>query len=719
MDINKIISEELKLNLTNVNSAVELLDNGDSVPFISRYRKEVTGGLNDEEMRNIESRLLTLRNLADRKNTVYKSLADQNITIEDNPELFKKIDETLSLTELEDIYRPYKPKKLTRATKAIKAGLKPLSEYIKTDKTGNLNEEAKKYLTEENAKEFPTVESVIQGAWDIIAEEISDNPSYRVFIKDLAFKSGVLQSTKLEKVEDQTYDNYQNYSRLLTQVKPYNTLAINRGVNRKCLSKKIILDDEYILKHISTFEIPRNTPYTTGFQNVIEDSYDRLIYPSVCNDIFSTLMDTASDSSIEEFKASLKATLLFPPLKGRKVLGFDPGFSHGCKLAIVDENGKLLEHLVLKDPYHSEYLYKVAKDTVIKILNKYKIFTIALGNGTASRESQKMLEEIRDENSNLNNLEISVVSESGASIYSATASAQKEFPELEPNIRSSISIARRLQDPLAELVKIPPESIGVGQYQYDIDNKKLKEALKNVVEDCVNYVGVDLNSASYSLLSYVSGISEKVAISIVSYRDQNGTIKSREELKSIKGLGPKVFENCAGFLRIPESKEMLDNTSVHPESYSIAYKLLDVLNLKNEINRKDELSKLKDSEIKELSNKLNCGFDTLKDIIKELIKPSRDPRSDAKTAKLNPEVTDIKQISVGQILEGTIRNVTGFGFFVDIGVEIDGLVHISQIASHFVSDPHSEGKPGDIVKVKVIEVDVNRKRISLTMKDVK
>lgn len=716
MDILGIISEELQINLNNLTSAVQLLDSGDSVPFISRYRKEVTGGLDDEQMRNIESRLSTLRNLEDRKKTVYKTLSDLGV---DDEQLLKKIDETLSLTELEDLYRPYKPKKVTRASKAIKAGLKPLSEFIMIDKSNTLDKEALKYMNEDNAKDYPTVEKIIQGALDILAENISDNPNYRVFIKNLANESGILHSEKIEGVEDQTYDTYANYNRKLTEIKPYNTLAINRGVNRKCLIKKIILDDDKIIKHISRFEIRKDSPYEEILQSMILDSYQRLIYPSVCNDIFSSLMDVATDVSIDEFKSSLKATLLYPPLKNKKVLGFDPGFSHGCKLAAVDEHGKVLDTFILKDPYHSDNLYKVAKDEVKKMILKNKTFTIALGNGTASRESQKLLEELKKEDNQLSDLEIAIVSESGASIYSATEAAQKEFPNYTPNIRSAISIARRLQDPLAELVKIPPESIGVGQYQYDIDGKKLSDALKNVVEDCVNFVGVNLNTASVSLLSYVSGINEKIATNIVEYRDKNGSILSREELKDIKGLGPKAFENCAGFLRIAESKEMLDNTSVHPESYDSAYRLLNLISAKEESTRAEKLKALSDDQIKKIATDIEVGFDTLKDIVNELIKPNRDPREKAITANLNSDITDIKQLTPGLVLEGTIRNVTGFGFFVDLGIEINGLVHISEIADHFVKDPHEEGKPGDIIKAKVLDVDLKRNRISLTMKGVK
>ncbi len=712
MDINQYIAEKLKLNREAIDSAVTLLDEGNTVPFIARYRKEVTGGLTDENLRDLEKWLTTLRNLEDRKKTVFKSLDDQKI---DDPELRQKINDAMTLAEVEDLYRPYKPKRVTRASKAIKAGLEPLSQYILSDKTGELNKEAEQYICED----FKTVEKVIQGALDILAEKISDNPNYRTYIKYIVANDGVITSTKLEDAPFDTYDTYANYSRKVSQIKSFNVLAINRGVNKKCLTKKLVLDDEQILKHIKTLEIPSNTPYRDLLEAMVLDSYTRLILPSISNDVFSDLMEKASDVSIDEFKTSLRATLLFPPLPNKRILGFDPGFTHGCKLAFIDENGKVLDTFVLQDPFHSSLRYQKAKDDLKRLILKNKTFTIALGNGTASRESQKLLEELKKTEPELKELEIVVVSESGASIYSATPLAQKEFPDYEPNLRSAVSIARRLEDPLAELVKIPPESIGVGQYQYDIDGKKLSTALGGVVEDCVNYVGVNLNTASASLLSYVSGISSKVADNIVSFREENGAFRCRNDLLKVSGLGPKAFTNCAGFLRIPESLEPLDNTAVHPESYRFAKEVLKTASGKTTEEKIESLKKLNDDDIRLMANNLNVGYPTLKDIVKELIQPSRDPRESTRTAKLTDGVTDIKDIKVGMILEGTIRNVTGFGFFVDLGVEINGLVHLSEIANHFVSDPHTEGKPGDIVKVKVIDVDLKRNRISLSMKGVK
>lgn len=711
MDIKQVLADELKLKKENVESAIALLDEGNSVPFIARYRKEVTGGLTDENLRDLEEKLLAYRNIEERKKTIFKSLDDQNIQ---DDALRKKIEDSLSLSEIEDLYRPYKPKRVTRANKAIKAGLKPLSEFLKTDKTGNLKEEAKKYLSED----YKTEEKCIQGAFDILAETISDNPNYRLFIKDLAKKNGFLTSTKIEGVSDDKYDNYAQYQRKISDLKSYQILAINRGVNKKVLTKKFLLDDKKILNHIKIFEIPSKTPYRKEFEEMVEDAYTRLIFPSISNDLFSDLMEEASEKAIEEFKVSLKATLLYPPLKNKRILGFDPGFLHGCKLACIDENGKVLDTKVLQIPFTNDFAKKRASREVHDLILKNSTYQIALGNGTASRESQKLLEDMKATYSDMKNVMIAVVSESGASIWSATKDAQKEFPTFEPNLRSAVSIARRLQDPLAELVKIPPESIGVGQYQYDIDGKKLSLALGGVVEDCVNAIGVNLNTASASLLSYISGISKKIADNIVSYREENGAFKTRQDLLKVSGLGPKAFENCAGFLRIIDGKEELDNTAVHPESYPIARTLLKELNVSKE-DSKTKLQNLSEQEIEKFASDLKVGVPTLTDIIHELIQPSRDPREEIKTATLTEGVNDIKDLKVGQVMEGTIRNVTGFGFFVDIGVEINGLVYLNEITSHRVEDPHLYGKPGDIIKVKVIDVDLKRNRISLSMKNIK
>lgn len=713
MDFIKQLSSELNLNYQNVESAVSLLDEGYSVPFIARYRKDKTGGLTDENMRDIEARLNYLRQLDDRKKTIFASLKEQNITDE---ELLRQIDESLVLSELEDLYRPYKPKKLTRATKAKKAGLEPLSKYILEDKTNNLNEEAKKYISEE----YKTVEDCIQGALDIIAENISDKKDYRDFIKKLAKDEGILTSKKSEKSEVLTYDNYADYQREIKKLKGYNVLALNRGEKEKVLAIKLNYDDDKILNYISSFEIPKNTPYEELLTKTIEDSYYRLIKPSVDNDIRSELTSNAEDEAIITFKESLKEVLLYPPYTNKKILGFDPGFLNGCKIAVIDESGKVLDTCVLKNPFSNDFNKNNAKTSLIKLFNKYT-HTVALGNGTASRESEKLLKEIKKEIKGLEDLEIIIVSESGASIYSVTKLAQKEFPDFEPNLRSAVSIARRLQDPLSELVKIPPESIGVGQYQYDVEKNKLSTALKGVVEDCVNYVGVYLNTASSQLLSYVAGINSKIAQSIVDYRDKNGFFTSRNQLNDVPYLGPKAFTNCAGFLRIEDSKEELDNTSVHPESYKIAKEIIkEYSSDKTLTGCKEKLQELSTSDKQELAKKLNVGEMTLNDIISELIKPSRDPRSKAVFAKLDETITDIKDLKVGQILEGTVRNIAQFGVFVDLGVEINGLIHISELSDdHFVSDIHKEVKLGQVVKVKVLDVDLKRDRIALSMKGIK
>ena len=711
LDKAAVIAQELHLAIPGVTTAINLLKEGNTVPFIARYRKEQTGGLTDENLRHLEERLVYLEGLEDRKKTVFKSLKEQNI---ENPDLHEKIENSLLLSEVEDLYRPYKPKKITRAVKARKAGLTPLRDFFLADRTGRLKEEAAKYITEE----YGSAEACIQGAMDIVAEEISDNPNYRTFIKNIAYKRGIVKTTKTKDADSDVYDNYADYSRPILSLKGYNVLAINRGVKRKCLNRKLLLPDEEILSHILSLSFSRNSPYSEWNRRTAEDSYERLIRPSIENEVFSDLMDKASTEAIEEFKVSLRATLLYPPLRGQKVMGFDPGFAHGCKLAFIDENGSVLGTYVLNNPFMNERSAQAAKAKLRELILRYGTYVVALGNGHASRESESLLRQLKKEEG-MDGLQIVIVSESGASIYSATELAQKEFPQYEPNIRSAISIARRLEDPLAELVKIPPMSIGVGQYQYDIDEKRLSEALKGVVEDAVNYVGVNLNSASAALLSYVSGINGKIASSIVSYREKHGPILSRSALKDVPYLGPKSFENCAGFLRIPESEEFLDNTAVHPESYPIARKIMQRFAIHSADSDRSALMRLSEDEKSALAVEFSVGKETLCDILAEIVKPSRDPRKEMKTAALRDDVKDIKDLKVGEILEGTIRNVTGFGFFVDLGIEINGLVHVTEIRNGRVEDPHSYGKPGDIVKVKVKAVDLDKKRISLSMKGIK
>lgn len=707
-NIENIIANECSLDLKSVIVALELFSEGSTVPFIARYRKEKTGGLNEEQLRQILEKKEYLDTLVSRKKTVLATLEKLGITDES---LYLAIDKTTSLVELEDLYRPYKPKKMTRAKKAIDAGLQPLADYLLTDETGNINEEAKKYINEK----YPTSESCIQGAMDIIAEFLSDAIKVRTFIRNDILKHGSIKTTTTEKDVEKIYDNYKDYQRKLSLLKPYNILAIERGCKEEKLERTLLLNDDLYINFIYR-SLKESKVYDDIYFNIAKDAYKRLVLPSLTNEVFSYLFEEASNSSIKEFKITLKEILLTPPLRNKRVLGFDPGFMHGCKIAVVDEKGDVLKVGIINNPFMNENSKRKAKEELLKYITSEKVDVIAIGNGTASRESEHLIKEMIKEYS-LTVKEL-IVSESGASIYSVTKIAKEEFPEYEPNIRSAISIARRLQDSLAELVKIPPESIGVGQYQHDIDEKKLKNALKDTVVDVVNYVGVNLNSASEALLSYISGINNKVAHSIVEYRKKNGIFHSRDELLNVPYLGEKCFENCAGFLRIPESKELLDNTSLHPENYLIAHKILNRYSL----DEKDDLSKLKElseNDKENLYSQLNISLFSLNVIINELIKPTRDPREEMQMMQVSEELNDIKDLKVGSIYEGTIRNITQFGFFVDLGIEINGLVYIKDISSTSVNDPHDYGKIGDIIKVKVINVDLERKRISLSMKGVK
>lgn len=707
-NIENIIANECSLDLKSVIVALELFNEGSTVPFIARYRKEKTGGLDEEQLRQILEKKEYLDTLVSRKKTVLATL--EKLGIKDES-LYLAIDKTTSLVELEDLYRPYKPKKMTRAKKAIDAGLQPLADYLLTDETGNINEEAKKYINEK----YPTSESCIQGAMDIIAESLSDAIKVRTFIRNDILKHGSIKTTTTEKDVEKIYDNYKDYQRKLSLLKPYNILAIERGCKEEKLERTLLLNDDLYINFIYR-SLKESKVYDDIYFNIAKDAYKRLVLPSLTNEVFSYLFEEASNSSIKEFKITLKEILLTPPLRNKRVLGFDPGFMHGCKIAVVDEKGDVLKVGIINNPFMNENSKRKAKEELLKYITSEKVDVIAIGNGTASRESEHLIKEMIKEYS-LTVKEL-IVSESGASIYSVTKIAKEEFPEYEPNIRSAISIARRLQDSLAELVKIPPESIGVGQYQHDIDEKKLKNALKDTVVDVVNYVGVNLNSASEALLSYISGINNKVAHSIVEYRRKNGIFHSRDELLNVPYLGEKCFENCAGFLRIPESEELLDNTSLHPENYLIAHKILNRYSL----DEKDDLSKLKElseNDKENLCSQLNISLFSLNEIINELIKPTRDPREEMQMMQVSEELNDIKDLKVGSIYEGTIRNITQFGFFVDLGIEINGLVYIKDISSTRVNDPHDYGKIGDIIKVKVINVDLERKRISLSMKGVK
>lgn len=712
MDIIKIISEELGLEEKNVQTVVSLLDGGDSVPFISRYRKDFTGNMQDFQVRNVEERLSQLRNLEEKKQTAYKSIEEQGKM---TPEIAQALEDARTIAEVEDIYRPYKLKKETRVEKALKAGLDNLAKFIyenrvEENKDQLLIEEATKYICET----YPTAEDCIKGAQDVIAGNVSDNPNYRNRIKNHARKTAILKAKLTKEPTKNVYDNYDGFESLLYKVPSFRCLAINRGVKEDCLTKEIILDDEKNLSEIIWFEIPDECVYKDIVEEAINDSYKRLIKPSIENELFSDLFDKSEDESIEGFKENLKQVLLEPPVKGKKIMAIDPGIRTGCKWVVLNENGDILEHGISLLT-HRGTAYREAVETMIDLLTKHKVDLVALGNGTGGRETERAL--VKDILPEVPNCSYVFVSESGASIYSASKLAQKEFPEYDVTTRGAISIGRRLIDPLSELVKIPPESIGVGQYQHDMNQTKLKKALGGEVEDVVNYVGVDLNIATSHILTYISGLSSTLAKNIIDYRQKNRGFRSREELKSVKGFGDKAFTNCAGFLRIADGYEPLDNTAVHPESYDIAKAILNKFNvdLKGD---KSKLSEISDQQIKALATELNVGEHTLHDIIKELIKPSRDPRKELRKPRLIPNVDTIEKVKPGMVMEGIVRNITQFGAFVDIGVHNEGLVHVSQITDQFVKDIKDFLKIGDLVKVKVIEVIPEKKAIKLTMKNI-
>jgi Transcriptional accessory protein len=711
MDINQRISDELNLKLTSVNSAVKLLDEGNTVPFIARYRKEATGNLTDVDLRNLEERLIYLRNLSDRIDTVLKSISDQGKLTD---ELKNKILNVKTLSELEDLYRPYKPKKKTRGSMAKEKGLAPLAktifEQLPVDSFENY---VKGFISEE--KKVKTKEEAIQGALDIISEDISDVADYRTYIKLFIYNNALITTKEIAKDEKDTYAMYSDYKEMVKTIPAHRILAINRGEQEKCLRVKFDYNDGAINDHIST-DIIKKDLYKDLLHSAIDDSLARLILPSVENEIRADLFSKAEDKSIEVFKKNLYQLLMYPPVKGKTILGFDPGFRTGCKYALVDKNGTplLIGHSFITANSASEVTRSI--DDLKTILSKYKIDYIALGNGTASRESEVVLNKlIKDNNFNT---KIFIVNESGASVYSASKLGEEEFPKLNVEERSAISLARRVQDPLAELVKIDPKAIGVGQYQHDMDPKKLDFSLTTVVEDAVNSVGINLNTASVSLLNYISGISKTLAKNIYSYRIKKA-FTTRKELMEVKGMGDKAFEQCAGFLRIIDGTNFLDNTSVHPESYEVAKKVLSICNidLKNDTNeiRLEKLSHFNEADF--LKNNA-VGKETLDDIIEELKKPGRDIRDEVKIVELNNDVKDIKDLKVGMILNGTVRNIMDFGIFVDINVHQDGLVHISELANHYVKDPADLFNVNDIVKVKVISVDVNKKRIGLSIKQV-
>lgn len=709
MDIVKTLSEELNIKESQVNAVIGLLDEGNTIPFIARYRKEVTGSLDDEVLRKFYTRLEYIKGFNERLDTIVKSITEQGFM---TSEIMASLNAAHTMTELEDIYRPFKPKKKTRASVAKEKGLAPFAKtLLELNKDVVVLEEAKKYINEE--KKVLTIEDAIQGAEDIIAEQVSDDPKYRKQIRDFIMRTGKIKTVENEPDEKGTFDMYKNYEEAVNRIAPHRVLAINRGENMKCLKVNIVIDDEEILGRIKSKIVNKDTDSSKYVLEAIDDAYKRLIFPSLENEIRNELTEKAEETSMVVFKENLKQLLLVAPVEHRIVLGFDPGFRTGCKLAVVDEFGQVLDTGVCY-PTEPRKDTEGAKRIIKTLINKHNINMIALGNGTAGRESEAFLRELISELPQ--KIEYVIVNEAGASVYSASPLGTKEFPDYDVALRSAVSLARRLQDPLAELVKIDPKAIGVGQYQHDMNQKRLGEVLGGVVENVVNSVGVDLNTASPSLLEYVSGISSSLAQSIVSYREKNGPFKSREELLKVNKLGPKAYEQCAGFLRIRNGYP-LDNTAVHPESYHFAISLLKELKHSvDDLGSEDLKNLLKNIDINEYATRLNVGAPTLSDIIEELIKPGRDPRKDVEVAELRNDVIDIKDLAVGMVLKGTVRNIMDFGVFVDIGVHQDGLVHISELSNNFVKHPLDVVHINEIVKVKVISVDVNKKRIGLSIK---
>lgn len=712
MDIPKIIAKELNIKVSQVEATIRLIDEGSTIPFIARYRKEVTGSLNDEVLRDLYERLNYLRNLEERKETVIASILEQDKL---TPDLEKQIRDAMTLVAVEDLYRPYKQKRRTRATIAKEKGLEGLANLIYLQMTTNtIEQEAEAYLSKE--KEVNTVEEAIAGALDIIAENISDDARFRSYIRNITFKEGLLMTAAKDKDVSSVYEMYYDFREPVFKVAGYRILAINRGEKEKVLLVKVEAPEDRILTYLEKQIIVKDNKYTTDLlKQAITDSYKRLIASSVERDIRSELTEKAEDGAITVFGKNLTQLLMQPPVAGRVVLGWDPAFRTGCKLAVVDATGKVLDTVVV---FPTEPQKKIAetKKIVHNMIKKYGITLISVGNGTASRESESVIVELLKEIPE--NVQYVIVNEAGASVYSASKLATEEFPNFDVGQRSAASIARRLQDPLAELVKIDPKSIGVGQYQHDMNQKKLGDALSAVVEDCVNKVGVDLNTASVSLLEYVSGISKGIAKNIVSYREANGRFHNRRELLQVPKLGPKAFEQCAGFMRISGGNNPLDSTSVHPESYEAAEKLLLKLGYSlSDITSQGlvGLSMLAKDKVR-LAKELGIGEVTLEDIIKELEKPGRDPREEMQRPILRTDVLDMEDLTEGMILKGTVRNVIDFGAFVDIGVHQDGLVHISQLTKEkFVKHPLEVVSVGDIVEVKVLSVDLKKKRIQLSM----
>lgn len=715
MEIREVLAQEFSLKQEQVDAVLSLLEEGNTIPFIARYRKEVTGSLDDEILRKFYDRYTYLLNLEDRRKTILKSIEEQGKLTD---ELKASIMEAKTLTELEDIYRPYKPKKKTRAIIAKEKGLEPLADYLlKQEETTPLMEYASTFIDVE--KKVETVEDALQGARDIIAEIVADDADYRRYARFLFESFGKIVTKENVPDEKGIFDMYKDYQEAISKIASHRILAINRGENVKALKVTLEVPDEDIIRYIVRKVVKENSPFKEQLQMAIEDGYKRLIRPSLETEIRNALTEKAEEASLVVFKENLHQVLLVAPMKNKVVLGLDPGYAHGCKIAVIDGTGKVLDTTVVY-PTPPRNQVDAAKNILSRLILKYKVDLIAIGNGTASRESELFVKNLIQELHPEHPISFVIVNEAGASIYSASKLAAKEFPDYDVNLRSAVSIARRLQDPLAELVKITPESIGVGQYQHDMNQKRLKEVLGGVVENCVNNVGVDLNSASPSLLEYVSGISSALATSIVSYREENGAFKKRADLLKVPKLGPKAYEQCAGFLRVRDGNP-LDNTGVHPESYEVATKLLQHLGYKVEDIQKPEVHDALENlhDIASLASQLGVGEPTLKDMIEEMKKPGRDPRDEAEGPVLRSDVMSIEDLKEGMILKGTVRNIMDFGVFVDIGVHQDGLVHISELASRFVKHPLEVVNVNDIVSVKVIGVDVKKGRISLSMKQAK
>ena len=721
--ISEIIADELGVKKSQVDSTIKLIDDGNTIPFIARYRKEATGGLSDEQLRNLGERLTYLRNLEERKQEVIKSIDSQGKLTD---EIVKNLEQSKTLADVEDIYRPYKQKKRTRATIAKEKGLEELAKIILAqDSSVDIDEVARSFINEE--KGVNVEEDARNGALDIIVEAISDEPKYRKQIKQICYREGIITTKATKPEEKSSYEMYYDFAEKVNRIPSHRILAINRGEKEEFLKVKIEKPTEKILELIENDIIKdRNSQYVNLLTACVEDSFSRLIEPSIDREIRSDLTEKAEEQAIKVFGKNAKQLLLTSPIKGKTVIGFDPAYRTGCKIAVIDETGKVLDTTTVY-PTEPQNDVEGAKKELTKLIAKYNVDMFAIGNGTASRESEQFVSDLIAEIKEKYNKDLVyvIVSEAGASVYSASKLATEEYPDINVSLRGAISIARRLQDPLAELVKIDPKAIGVGQYQHDVNQKNLEQSLTGVVEDAVNSVGVDINTATPSLLAYVSGINNGIAKNIVKYREENGKLKERKELLKVPKLGKVAYEQCAGFIRVPDGKNPLEITGVHPESYSVAenllsrigYKLNDLTNKEKFVEIKSELAELNNSKnIKELAAELNVGEPTLQDIINELMKPGRDPREEMPKPILRADVLKFEDLRDGMILTGTVRNVTDFGAFVDVGVKHDGLVHISEMSENYVKNPSDVVSVGDVVKVQVIGIDQERQKVKLSMK---